>query len=479
MRRYDLSVSVLVAAMYFGCSDDATSPPDAAAPDAGGFDAAPGPDPCRLDIEAEAAPAFPFDFQRFEAELWPELQASCGTSGCHLAPAGRDSAYEVWPATAGPCPEVQSFQSFYHRVDFRVDPASSPLLRKLDGTDPHTPSFADSPLLAELRAFVDAGHVEYTGAVAPDALLDFAFFARKIDPMFNDPDAVQGGTLDLTCATQGCHGPPEDEPDSGTNLVVIPAATDPADLFTNFVAASRFVHAPAPDRSSLLLYPTNLVADTSNPSATGLEHPGGACFALDDPQAADLFKFTGGLRPSSQGFLQDFLVAGLFAATDVTDQALSMEQTVEPAIFDASGQDEQYHQGLWDGYFSPGEIIDLRQAFQVEDAPDRLAYAVAYAANTTASALDIVVSVDSANDVALFVGEDSGVGRDGQGVSVSASLPPFADGKDVTRIMLKVFQQPGETTFGFDMQLTDDNGNLLTDATRELVFVLSPRSDGI
>jgi hypothetical protein len=712
--------SILITTTWFGCSDDPSPAPDAAVPDAAVpdamfLDAPPGFDPCPLDIEDEAAPGFPFDFQRFKADIWPDLQASCGTSGCHLAPAGHgDTPYNVWPATNATCPDVQSFKAFYERVDFRTHPANSLLLRNMDGTDPHTPSFAGSPLLAELRDFVQAGYVEYTGGeseltgffdeavyaqqiqpvidslgcagagchdltdragtlglnpspapgspameenfarlttyVDPDAggaegtalyvrlsdrhggiafgvdaltvargwiqgalgkapasscapmdafdgdwfrdeikpliegrvdyndisnghiypgcarsechgsnrgagtlhidpagtpeqqldslrcfvdlqhpsasqallcplnlsgcrtgphpgadpffgvddrnyqkllsfiyasgtgaaPLDFAFFARKIDPIFNDPNAVQDGMLGLTCASPGCHGSQGDPVDNGSNFAIVPGATDQEELFMNFIAASGFVYAPDAGRSSLLMYPTDRVADANDPSATGLHHPGGACFALDEPEAIDMLEFTSGLRPNAQAFLQDFLVAGLFGATDVTDEAVFMENSLEPTIFDRSGQGEQFNQGRWDGFFSPGENVDLLQAFQVDDATGALAYAVAYAVNTTASELDIVVTVDSENDVELFVGAIGAVGRNGQGVSVSAApLPPFADTKEVTRIMLKVFQQAGEASFAFDMQFTDDNGNLLTDATRELVFVLSPRSGGI
>jgi hypothetical protein len=221
------------------------------------------------------------------------------------------------------------------------------------------------------------------------------------------------------------------------------------------------------------------VANTDNPLATGLQHPGGECFAIDDQEAIDVLKFSGGIRPNAEAFLQDFLVAGLFSATDVTDDALFNEATVEPKIFDRSGQGQQFNQGQWDGFFSLDENIDLLQAFQVANAIDQLAYVVAYVLNTTSNSLETVVTVLSENDVELIVGTSANTGRNGLGTSVTQTLPAFQDTKEVTRIMLKVFQQDDEATFGFTMQFTDRDNNLLTDATKELVFVLAKNAGGI
>jgi hypothetical protein len=105
---------------------------------------------------------YPFNVAQFKAEIWPALQSTCGTAGCHLAPGGQ-GGYNVWPATGAECPDVQSFNAFYSHVDFRIHPANSVLLRNMDGTDPHPVPYADSSLLADLRALVQAAYREYTG----------------------------------------------------------------------------------------------------------------------------------------------------------------------------------------------------------------------------------------------------------------------------------------------------------------------------
>lgn len=697
-----------------GCGSGEDPPPQT--PDAGD-----GGGPCQIKAAVEGTPGSPFNVQQFKDEIWPDLVQTCGLSGCHLAPNGQGTTgpFNVWPPTEALCPDVQSFNAFYDKVDFRNNPANSLLLKNMDGSDPHTPTYVDTPLLAEFRAFVQAGYDEFTGgeggdltgffdetvfttqiqplldslgctntgchnatdanpgggfglnrnpaagspelednfrkvtsyvdqnaetaeetvlyfrssdahrgitlgidglsvleswiqaaldqlgggnpvSCAPNAKfnvgvfrdeikpllegrvdyndidsgrtstgcarsechgrsrgpgtffldpaglpeeqldsfrcfvdlqnpsasqvllcplnlsgcqkrphpgsdiffgvddlnyqkllsyiyatengntpLDFAFFVRKINPIFNDPNAVQDGLLGLTCASSGCHRSNGGVADNGSNFPIIPEATDPTDLFTNYISASNFTHFPDATQSSLFLYPTNEIANQDNPLATGLNHPGGVCFDVDDQEAIDVLKFAGGIRPNGQGFLQDFLVAGLFNATQVSDEVLFNEDTVEPKIFDRSGQGQQFNQGLWDGFFSLDENIDLLQAFQVQDAANQLAHAVAYVINTTSNELETVINVQSENDVELFVGTASAIGLDGAGATLTVRLPSFQDTKEVTRILLKVFQNEGDATFAFTMQFSDEDGNLLTDATKELVFVLAKNAGGI
>lgn len=694
-----------------GCGPNEGTPP--ATPDAGGGNGG----PCQIKSADEARPAYPFNFQQFKTDIWPGLQASCGLSGCHLGPNGQ-AGFSVWPSSEALCPDTQSFNSVYDKIDLTTNPSNSILLKNMDGTDAHFPLFVDDPLTATVRAFIQAGFDELGGgendltgffdqaiyeqqiqpqidalgctnagchnktdvagnlglnpnpaagsaemeenfarmttyvdprnddsaeetllyvrfsdrhrgiafgldslnvlkswiqdaidkaggpgnpvsctpnakfnvgvfqneirpllegrvdyndidsgrtstgcarsechgrnrgagtfyldpAGSPEDLLDsfrcfidtqnpsasqvllcplnlsgcnkrphpgsdiffgvddlnyqkllsyiyatengntpldFAFFVRKINPIFNDQDAVQDGLLGLTCASTGCHFSRAGVADNGSNFPILPEATDPTDLFTNYISAANFTFFPDATQSSLFLYPTNEVANVNNPLATGLQHPGGECFAVDDQEAIDVLKFSGGIRPNAQAFLQDFLIAGLFAGTDVTDDALFNEDTVTPKIFDRSGQGQQFNQGQWDGFFSLDENIDFLQAFAVDDATDQIAYAVAYVINTTTDELETVVTVDSENDVQLFVGDASALGRDGQGVSLTVVLPSFANTKEVTRIMLKAIQQVDDATFAFTMQFTDEDNNLLTDATKELVFTLSSVAGGI
>ncbi len=115
--------------------------------------------------------------------------------------------------------------------------------------------------------------------------LDYAFFVRKINPIFNDPGAVEGGESGRSCSdTAACHGVSiaGQTPPNGSNFPIIPSAADDARLTFNFVSAASFVNFIDPNDSSLFLYPTNEIANTADhPLATGLPHPGGADFAVE------------------------------------------------------------------------------------------------------------------------------------------------------------------------------------------------------
>ncbi len=614
-----VSATVLPAAACFygmlllGCGEPTPSP-DAAPPDApidasidAGIDAGPYINPCQILIDDEARPGHPFDVQRFEAEILPDLQASCGQAACHQG-SSTATSYRVWGDSDSSCALLESFNSFYAHTDFKVQADNSPILRNIDGTLEHPGAPIDPELVDEIRAFIQEAHVQYTGDPGPggcapaarfdlvvfedeilpyleglvdyndtdtgrtnlgcarsechgsdrgpgtfhidpsraaaenldsfrcfvdlqnpsasqalacalnlstcqkaphprggdiffgvndlnyqkvlafilaakngDQPLDFAFFVRKINPMLDDENAVQDGLLGLTCASSGCH---RASSDNGVNFGIIPEATTPEDLLINYAEAAKFVHAPDATQSSLLMYPTNEVANRNNTAATGLDHPGGACFAVDDQQALDLMEFTGGLRPDGQGFLHHFLVAGLLPATDVTDEPVSDENLVTPRIFDRSGQSGQFNQGRWDLYSSASENVDFLQAFSAADAEGQLAFAVAYVLNTTPNDLDVVITVASENDVMLLTGtaQDSfatTVGLDGAGATLTVSLPAFESSQKLTRLMVKAYQQAGASGLGFSIQFTDDNGNLLTNATGELVFTLAGEGGGL
>lgn len=601
-------------ALLLGCGNASPSPDaapiDAVAPDAGpsGPPDAAGPlNPCQFLIEDEARPGHPFDVQRFGAEILPDLQGSCGASGCHEGSSSA-SSYRVWSDSDSTCALIESFNSFYAHSGFAGPVDDSPILRNIDGSAGHPgPSF-DPQLVAEIRDFIEDAHVQYTGEAGPGdgcapaarfdltafedeimpffegrvdyndpeegstvigcaraechgsdrgpgtlridpsrsatenldslrcfvnlqdpsasqallcplnlsgcqasphpgadiffgqldlnyqkllafilaarngpALLDFAFFVRKINPMLNDENAVQDGAIGLTCASPGCHAAPSD---NGVNFGIVREATAPVDLFLNYVEAVSFVYGPDASLSSLIMYPTNEVANAGNPAATGVDHPGGQCFAVSEPEALDLLTFAGGLRPDAQGFLHHFLIAGLLPATDVTDEPIPSENLIRPRIFDRSGQPLQFNQGQWDMYSSAGESFDFLQAFSVADGEGKLAFAVAYVANTTARDLGVVFTVESENDVMLLVGtgEDSlstAVGRDGTGVSLTATLPAFQSDRKLTRLMVKAHQKVGDAGLGFSLRFTDEDGNLLTDATRELVFALGSEGGGL
>ena len=118
--------------------------------------------------------------------------------------------------------------------------------------------------------------------------LDFAFFTRRINPIFSDPSAIAGGAQNRVCAD--CHGVAvvgQSAP-NGSNFPMIGNASDKARLGFNFSSAANFVNVIRPEGSSLFLYPTNEIANLDNPFATGLPHPGGQAFAIDSQQARDI-----------------------------------------------------------------------------------------------------------------------------------------------------------------------------------------------
>ena len=323
--------------------------------------------------------------------------------------------------------------------------------------------------------------LSYLYASAREATpLDFAFFVRKISPMFNDPKAVQNGALGMSCAdNRVCHGVQiiGDRPANYSNLPLIPETTLEEDLMLNFIAAANFAYFPEPAQSSLFLYPTNEIANLENPLATGLPHPGGRAFGPDAPEAALILEWAGGLRPDDAGYVRHWLVAGDFGASDVTDPKIVDESTMSPRLFELSGQSQTFNAGQWDGFFSDQSFIALDQPGQgfFRAVPfDRIVYAVTYVINTSPNDLPTVMRVSSPNDVEIYAGAEHNLGRDGSGTSVTVTLPAYASSRQLTRILVKVFQTSDDATFGFDLQLTDTAGNMITGATRELVFKLGP-----
>lgn len=441
------------------------------------------------------APNAKFNVGVFEDEIMPFFEGrvdyndldggrtttGCARSECHGRDRGPGTFY-INPS-ADPEDNIDSFRCF---VDLTNPSASQVLIcpLNLNGCQkrPHPGSDiffgVDDLNYQKLLAFIFATQ----NGASP---LDFAFFVRKINPLFNDENAVQDGLLGLTCASAGCHRSQNGgDPDNGSNFGIIPEATDQQDLFLNYISAANFTLFNDATQSSLFLYPTNEIANQNNPLATGFDHPGGECFDVDDQEALDILKFSGGIRPNAQGFLQDVLIAGLFPATDVTDDAPFDEDAITPKIFDRSGQSSQFNQGQWDLFSSANEVIDCLQAFVVNDAEEQFCIAVAYVINTTTRDLDTVMTVQSDNDIVLRVGAEpdvvqEAIGRDGVGANITTRLPAFGQAKKTTRIMIKAFQKVGDVGLNFTLNFADDNGNILTDATKELVFTLSPENGGI
>lgn len=310
--------------------------------------------------------------------------------------------------------------------------------------------------------------------------LDFAFFVRRINPIFNDLQAVENGAQGRTCAdTAGCHGVSVagQAPPNGSNFPVIPNAADKGRLTFNFASAASFANFLSPEESSLFLYPTDEIANTADhPLATGLPHPGGRDFEPDSRFALDILRWAGGLRPDADGFARDWLVAGDYPATRITDLTPIDEVGGTPAIFDPTGAN-QFNAGEWDGLFSADRVVDLDRVFPRDATSGRVAYAVAYLVNTTGLDLTAQLTITSPNAVRVYVGGQLvAQAEDARGGTVAiAQIPAFATAKKPTRVLIKLLQRANDDGFSFSAQLRDELGNLLTDTSGELVILLGPQ----
>ena len=308
--------------------------------------------------------------------------------------------------------------------------------------------------------------------------IDFAFYVRQINPIFNDVNSVQGGTLNRTCADNiSCHGITiaGQQPANGSNFGLLPNASTKDRLAVNFAAAINFLDYVQPRASALYLYPTDEIANLANPTATGLHHPGGLDFAADSPQAHAIMRWAHGLRPDANGMVSTFLVAGDYSAGNVADPTAVDEVNVKPTIFDPDGA-TSFNAGQWDAYLPPTSNVDLNVPFPRAQATSRAGYAVAYLMNTSTRDIQTQLTITSPNAIKLYVGNQPILQSDSAqgGVTGLTTLPAWGAGKTSTRVLIKVLQRTGDTGFGFTMRLSDQFGNLLTDSTGEIVLKLGP-----
>jgi hypothetical protein len=316
------------------------------------------------------------------------------------------------------------------------------------------------------------------GAKTVATPLDFAYFARRENTVFNDLQAVQNGAQNRTCAdTVSCHGvsAPGQSAPNGSIFSVLSNASDKQSLLFNFGQAANFTNFVTPQGSSLFLFPTDEIANLANPFASGLHHPGGADFAVDSVQAQNILSWANGLRPDGQGVNPNWLVAGTYAAAQITDPTVIDEVNSTPGIFDNDGA-LQFNGGQWDGLFSTSQLVDLNTEFPQAQNSGRVAYAVVYVLNTTSSDIQAQVTIVSPNAVKLYSGKqpvlqsnDASAGATGLAV-----LPSYTTAKGTTRLLLKVFQRAQDQRFQFTVAFTDQFGTPLTNTTGELVFKLSP-----
>jgi hypothetical protein len=314
------------------------------------------------------------------------------------------------------------------------------------------------------------------GAASP---LDFAFFARQVAPIFEDP--ASGGIVggQRTCAdTTSCHGVSAvgQIPPNLSNFPILASATTAPGFWANYWSAASVTNFLTPTGSELFLYPTNLIANTTNqPYATGLAHPGGLDFASDSTQAQAILTWAGGLQLDANGDLVNWLVAGTYDATLVTQPTeAGNDATLAPTIFQPDGAGA-FNGGVWDLDSSPTDFVDLGAEFPGSAGSGRVAYAVANVINATGSDLQQAqITVTSPNAVLLYVGAESSEGSaaGNNTVNLSATLPAFSSAKASTRILVKVLQRPGDAQFGFTLNMVQQNNQSFPSG--ELIFRLDP-----
>jgi hypothetical protein len=308
---------------------------------------------------------------------------------------------------------------------------------------------------------------------------DYAFFVRKINPIFSDPASVQDAGLDImSCAdTAFCHGisAAGQTPPNGSDLGVLANVSDgdDASLTYNFVAVSGFVNFLDPTQSSMILYPTDGIQDTvNNKLATGIAHPGGPDFAANSQQATDILTWAQGLRPDAQGFVRNWLVLGDFSATLVTDNVGVPETTVTPKIFDRGGGSA--NNGVWDGFFSDSANIDLTIPFTVKQGVTRAAFASAFMINGLSRTQTVALNISSDNPTEVFVnGTLAAQAINGGQTSAIINLGGQGSTTQTAHILVKVLQRANDATFAFKAQTTDNLGNVLVD-NGSILFTLAP-----
>jgi hypothetical protein len=368
-----------------------------------------------------------------------------------------------------------------------ASPSSSPVLACPSDNNLYCPK--DHEAIGGGRVFADANDNNYErilsylfSANSDNIPLDFAFFALRIDSIFNNRNAVEDGAQGRTCAdTNSCHGvlSANQRPPNNSNFGIIPNAGKTVNLLkVNFTEAASMINFQTAEGSSLFLYPTNAIADPDNfEFATGTVHPGGADFAVDSAFAADILKFAAGLRPNGAGEQLNWLIGGAFqGVADIDDTTLIDEDNITPEVFQASGGDELA--GEWDAFFSVDGRVDVQEFIGGESLAGRTVFAVAYLVNQTTIDQRVEVELTPENDAKLFVGEsETQVNANNTG-SLTLTIPASraSDTPVANRIMVKLFQAAGQANLAFTIRLLRaDNDQPFNDVGRELVIKLDPR----
>jgi hypothetical protein len=400
--------------------------------------------------------------------------AGCRSSACHGIDRG-PGKFSL-PATADTATLLQNFACF---VNLASPAASEVLACPLNNPGCRNYPHPGQDVLGganDLNYQRMLGYIYGTNAVTSP--LDFAFFARRINPILNDPNSVEGGAQGRSCSDgTSCHGisVAGQTPPNGSDFGIISNASGLDRLTFNFVSATGFVNFLNPHGSSLFMYPTNEIANRpANPFATGIPHPGGLDFAVDSVEARTILQWAGGLRPDGQGFLRNWLVVGDFPATQIIDPTLIDEPTAIPKIFDRGGG--AFNRGEWDGLFSDVTEVDLNTVFPRNVTSGRVAYATSYVINTVPRTLRVQLTVTTNNPIRIYIdGALIAQNVDSGGTSAFFTLGPagVATTKPA-RIMIKILQRDTDQRFAFTARMRDELGNVLSDTTRELVFTLGP-----
>jgi hypothetical protein len=401
------------------------------------------------------------------------LGAGCRSAACHGIERGPGKL--SLPVTADPSTLLQNFACFVNlsspaASEILACPLNNPGCRRYPHPGQDVLGGANDLNYQRMLAYL-------YGTKAATSPLDFAFFARRVNPILNDPNAVEGGAQGRSCAdATSCHGVSvagQPAP-NGSDYPIIANASGLDRLTFNFVSSTGFVNFLNPRGSSLFMYPTNEIANrAANPFATGIPHPGGTDFAVDSAEALAILQWAAGLRPDANGFLRNWLVVGDFPAAQIIDPTLIDETTVEPKIFDRGGG--AFNRGEWDGLFSDLQEVDLNSVFPRNATSGRVAYASAYVVNTVPRQLRAQLTVTTNNPIRIYInGQLVAQNVESGGTSAFLTLAPAGGEAKQTRIMIKILQRDTDARFAFTARLRDELGTLLTETTREVVFTLGP-----
>jgi hypothetical protein len=439
------------------------------------------------NVNPTCAPINKFNAGVFATELVPLLSgdldlnavdgqgrgAGCRSTACHGIDRGPGKL--SLPAAADTATLLQNFACFVNLAspaasEILACPLNNPGCRRYPHPGQDVLGGANDLNYQRMLAYL-------YGANAATSPIDFAFFARRINPILNDPNSVEGGAQGRSCSdATSCHGVSVagQTPPNGSDFAVIANASGFDRLTFNFVSASGFVNFLNPRGSSLFMYPTNEIANRAgNPFATGIPHPGGTDFAIDSQEARAILQWAGGLRPDANGFLRNWLVAGDFPATQIIDPTLIDEATIAPKIFDRGGG--AFNSGEWDGLFSDAQEVDLNTAFPRNATGGRAAYATSYVVNTVPRQLRVQLTVTTNNPVRLYVnGVLVAQNVESGGTSALFTLAPAGGEAKPTRVMIKILQRDTDARFAFTARLRDELGVVLTETSREVVFTLGP-----